>query len=203
MSILLIISILSPLFPLLYGWKNRLSSLWNYSLVGLFIDVTTSFIRLSTHANIQWAGNLFIGLELIFIAWYYRQHVFAHIRLYWLLIVVVEGAFFIATINSSFFEFNTVGASSFCLLYIVFGLYGYVSLINHKKYLYIGKSHLFWCNTGIFVYASSTCLIFLFRYIIQEKDPEFFGNLWRIFYLIINIQRYVLIGVGLRKHINP
>ena len=184
---------------MLLGLKQRFTLLWFYAATGFFIDLLSTSIKLAFHNNPNWLYNVFVLSEFLFISFFYRRIIFRNNYLF--LFLTGGFALFFALQSVIYFpnNFNTFGASIFCAVYIVYGILGFYQLMKRQESLFLGNSFFFWANTGIFIYAASTFLIFLFRYYMQEKDDNLFNTIWKTFFMIVNIQRYLLIGIALYK----
>jgi hypothetical protein len=192
------LSLAAPLAAMLIGIRQRFTLLWFYAATGLLFDFLATFLKLQDLNN-KWVANLFVLGEFVFISLYYKKEIFKISKLFIFFFCTVIAAFIAHTILRSVFDFNTFGYSLFCFIYLIYGFFGFYFLVKESKQIFLGKSSFFWANVAVFVYASSVFLLFLFRYYLQEKDQALFNTLWTTFYLVINIQRYVLIGIALNK----
>lgn len=199
MIYLKIVSVISPLLLILICWRMRFTLLWLYAATGFFIDLVSILLKYVLHTNNLWLGNVFVLAEFLFISFYYKKALYRNANLFFGITAIFAFYFIFNTTNKSLFDFNTFGAGIFCILYVIYGLLGFYSQLKQAKPEVLGNSPFFWVNTAIFIYASGTFLLFLFRYYLQEKDLDLFNTIWQTFFPIINIMRYLLIGFALFK----
>ncbi|MFY7706764.1 MAG: hypothetical protein ACOVQ5_01695 [Flavobacteriales bacterium] len=75
----------------------------------------------------------------------------------------------------------------------------YKKILENPEYDNILKNPVFWLNTGIFIYASCGCIFFIFLDKVRSEDIVFLIQLWLTFYCVINLIRYIFIGIGLNR----
>jgi hypothetical protein len=196
--ILFVISLLSPLAAMLLGWKQRYTLLWFYPATGLFIDILSTLLKIGG-LNHQWPANIFALSEFIFISLFYKKYIFEKNKSFRTLIFLIALLFSIQTIFRSVLDFNTFGYSLLCIIYIFYGLYGFYKIVKEARPISLTNSFFFWINAAVFLYATSVFILLLFRYFLQRNDPNLFNNLWTTFFFVINIQRYLLVGIGMNK----
>lgn len=198
MIVLIVLSFLAPFATLFLGWRQRFTLLWWYAAAGLLID---NFNLLLKHweLNYRIMGNIFVLIELCVFSICYYQSVFKRSRVFAWTMFAVALLFIAHTVHSSIWQMNFEGAGYLCVIYIAFGVFGYYSLLQRPEALYLDQSPLFWINTGVFIYAASNSLLFLFITPLKKESPELVSDIWGLFFTSINILHYVLIGIGLYK----
>lgn len=200
--ILLICSILSPFFPLIYGWRRRFSILWWYAFASLSADLVTSLFKRVLHRNFEWQGNIFALIEFTLIAFYYRHKIWkADSRFY---IFWICGLLFFlgyTSLGHYWFSFNGIAISVFLLSYMSLGVLGFYTLIKEQQTIFIEQSSFFWANVAIFIYASGTFFLFLLADRLKKNDLNSLVLLWRTVFLSLNILKNILLGIALSKKI--
>jgi hypothetical protein len=193
-----LLSFLAPLSTLILGWRQRFTLLWLYAAAGLIID-NTSLLLKHYGLNYHITGNIFVLLELIIFSLFYHRGVFHRSRIFLLTMCTVAMLFVLHTLWNSVWEINFEGAGYLCVIYIAFGVLGYYNMLQKPEAIYLGRSPLFWINTGVFLYAAANSLLFLFITYLKEESFELVKSIWGLFFTSINILHYVLIGIGLYK----
>jgi hypothetical protein len=198
--VLLICSILSPLFPLMYGWRKRFSILWWYAFASLSTDLITSLFKRVLHRNFEWQGNVFALIEFTLIAFYYRRKILKsnnQFYIFWTTGLV----FFLAYTSFShhWFSFNGLAISVLLLSYMSLGILGFYTLIKEQKTMFIEQSSFFWANVAIFIYASGTFFLFLLADRLKKNDMNSLMLLWSTVFLSLNILKNGLLGIALSK----
>lgn len=199
MEIIKFLSIFSPLIALAAGYRQRFTLLWYYVLAGLFFDLLLPLLKRGLEVNHFWAGNLFVLLEFLMIAFYYRGKIFRN-KLLFGGVAVAGSIFFISsTITKSVFVFNAFGASVFFFTYIIFGIIGLYRMLQAQNELFLERSSFFWVNVAFIIYASGNFLLFLFMDYLRQHDDKILLMLWATTFQILNIIKNILLGVALSK----
>lgn len=200
MFLLLILSIVSPVFPILAGYKQyRGSLLWVYCLVALFFDLLIFTLRRIIHIGFLWPGNIFILLELFFLSYYLHQKIFRSFKTAHIPFILLSIFFVTSTLKKSVLVLNSSATSVFYLYYLALALAGFFSMIRNPKSSFIEKSSFFWANSSIFLYASGAFFILLFREAMSRSDNNTFTLLWGTLFLSLNILKNILLGIALLK----
>lgn len=198
--ILMILSLCSPLFAAILGRQARNHPMWYYAILAILIDWSTSVMKVYFNQNIQWAGSLFLALEIFFFAAFFINFLAAKPRwFYWLITFLLLFWFLYEGAESRFMVFNRFGASVLCITYSVLCLISYWRILRLQNYHFIEQSGAFWIISGVFIYASTSSIVFALPEILKD-ETAFNVNVWWYFYILINIIRYVLIGIGLRLY---
>jgi hypothetical protein len=197
LSIITLISVLSPLIPILVGYKKRYTLLWFYALTGLFFNLLISQLPAIYGAIKGITANIFVCAEfLFFIAFYKRQ--FGGKKNQWLALVsLVAVTFILLAIYNGYFKFNAIGSAIFCFIYICFALWGFMSFIRRTNTLHLTSSSFFIANAAILIYASSVFLVFLTGFIFQDIYLKI--QLWHWVVEPMNAFKYILIGIALTR----
>lgn len=198
MTFITTLSIISPLFVLVAGWRQRFTLLWLYAAIGLINDLSGSFLIAYKYDH-HWTGNVFVLLEFFFITLYYRKYIIQD-RIIFFVITLGGSLFFICnTILNSVLDFNAFGAGVLCVIYIIYGLLGFYRLLQQPEIIYLSKSPLFLINVAFFLYSCASSLLLLFGPYLRENNFGLMVTIWGTFFISINIFRYLLIGIALYK----
>lgn len=198
MSILEIISLIAPAIALVVGWQRRFALLWFYAAVGLLLDNLGLLLK-HVEINHHVSGNVFILAELLFISSYYRKHIFPIGNLFYVWTGFLVVGFVIHTICTDPLLLNFAGLGILCAIYTGYGIAGYLKLLRNREVTYLSNSSFFWINTAFFLYGTTCCLLFLFATYLQAESWELLLSIWLGFFTIVNILRYIFIGIGLYK----
>lgn len=198
MTFIYLLALLSPLFVILLGFKQRFTLLWWYAIAGLIIDNLGHFLK-SAKIEHHWAGNIFLLAECILVSFYYRKIIFRNQIIFWIVVLSTTLFFITHTIYYSMRDMNMQAASLLYLIYMGFGIAGFYKLLHQPEIIYLGKSSFFIINAAFFIYASANFLLYLFGTYLRKNDFEFLVSIWGSFFMTINILHYFVIGIGLSK----
>lgn len=199
MTPILVVSILSPLIPLITGMKKRLTLLWLYCLTGLAFELGITLFKRVFHINYLLPSNLYLLVECVFISFLFRKAVFHRALTFYLVLVSLCLFFVITTVSGSVFQLNHLGASVLSLSYIVFAMLCLYGILKEQRTVYLEENWLFWLAVAFILYSSGNVLIFLFRPYLIDRDYEVFRKLWFYLYLMLNILKNILIAVALYR----
>jgi hypothetical protein len=197
------LSIISPLIPIIVGYRRRLTLLWVYAITGLTFDLLIPFLKRVLHVNYSWPGNLYVLLEFVMISLYYSQQVVARKMAAYVFIGLLCLFFIGTTLNSGMFVFNAFGASVFCFVFILYGISGLYKMLQEQKVLFLEQSAFFWVNVAFIIYASGNFLLFLFLDYLSQQDDGMLRLLWGVSFLILNIVKNIFLGIALSKKTQP
>ena len=173
--------------------------LWLYAVTGFMFDIANLLLKNVFHLNNHLTSNLFVLIEFLLISYYYKGRLLAGSMPAALLIPALGLAFVAHTAIRSIFDFNSLGYSFFCFIYIIFSILGFYSLLKNAEMIYIEQSGFFWVNVAFILYASGSFLLLLFRYYMQQHDLQLFDTLWGTSFLSLNILKYLFLAVALSK----
>jgi hypothetical protein len=189
-------SVFSPMIPLLFCWKKKLS---RYQIVIiLFItfsftsDLYCTFLHRwifghSVNTPFLHAYGLIEALILI----YFYSLILKPINK-WLLPVAI--IFSLAYLLDSFYleygGFNAYGRSLECVLIITFSLMLFFEFYNNEVDIFIDRSPLFWINVALITYFSGA----LFSFLLSKKILS--GPLPWVPHNISNILKNIILGVA-------
>lgn len=204
MTLLLLLSILSPLVPLVIGFRKRNSLLWIYPFVAFFFDLLGSFLKRGLEVSNSWASDLFMLSEFVLLSLLYKDKIFRNRTvLFYTLLIGTSLFFIIHTMLRSPAIFNMLGCCPFLLLYLCYGITGFYSLLKRQENLHIEKSWFFWLNVALLVYAAGAFPFFLFKTHLVQIDRDRYMTLWYNVFLLVNISRYLLLAVALHHFRKP
>lgn len=198
MHIAAFLSIFTPVFVLILGLKQRFSILWTYAALGFSFDVLGAILKYGYGYNNHWLSNVFVLSEFICFSIYFKHKHFSQSFLFPFFIILGAVAFSLQTGFNSLNDFNSYGYCLCCIYYTVICLYGFYKLLTNPASTFIHYSSGFWANAGIFIYASSLSLLFLYRYNLQGENLQLFNQLWIYLFLPLNIIKYLAIGISLK-----
>lgn len=96
---------------------------------------------------------------------------------------------------------NTSGAALFSLIYIVFSIVGLARILQSQQVLFLDKYWFFWLCVSFLLYSSGNVLLFLFRIILIQKDPELYRVLWIYLFCSLNILKNIFFAVALSRYV--
>lgn len=202
--ILLIISISSPLIPLLLGIKNRRTLLWKYVMAGFISDFSILLFRKVFFLPHYIIGNLFIAVEFIFISLICNQYFLnKKIRTYLMVGQVILLLYYVITSYSTFLtKFNSNIGAIFHVAYLVYALLGFYRIVSSKIILYLDRSMYFWINCGLILYASGSTFLFLFSSYLSAQNSSLHHALWSRFFIGVNIVTNLIWAKALRQQVD-
>lgn len=198
---LTLLSILSPLYPLIAGHKRRSSPLWYAMLASLCAGLGIAFLRLVLHINYYWPVNIYLLIEFILLSLYYKKEAFPMKTSFNFFFVLFPAAFLMHTIciARGGNGFNIAGANLFHLAYVLFSLLGFYRLLREQKISLLEKSSFFWANTALLMYASGNLIIALLRHNVAEAGTEAMMIAWQYIFLSLYMLKNILIGIALSR----
>lgn len=204
MTPLLLLSIFSPLVPLVTGFRRKNSLLWVYPLVAFFFDLLGSFLKRGLHVDNGWAANLFMLTEFILLSFLFKDRIFRNSTVLFYLFLTGLSLFFIGyTLTHSVWKFNMLACCPFLLMYLCYGIAGLYALLQKQETTHVERSWFFWFNVAVLVYAAGAFLIYLFKDYLIRIDEEKYMGLWSNVYLLVNITKNILLGVALYHFRKP
>jgi hypothetical protein len=195
--ILLIISILSPLIPLVVGIKKRFTLLWLYVITGFIFDCIVVVLKRGLHLNQSPATNLFVVIEFILVSILYKHKIINRTVPFYIFVFSLALFFVANTLSNTVYTFNTFGASFFSFSFIVYSISGFYVILSKQRVLFLEKSSFFWMNVAFIIYASGNLFLFLFKDYLRETNDEFFLMLWRSVFQILNISKNIFLALAL------
>jgi hypothetical protein len=200
--ILLILSILSPLLPIITGKHNRKEPLWMYSFLCFTTDLTELVLKEEFHFNLTEIAHITLLIEIVsFYYYFYKRSVIPTRIAFWIITSIAVIFYILHTLFSiSWHQLNTGGYSVVLMSYILLSMLGFRNILHNQRTKYIGTSAFFWGNTAIMVYACGAFFIFLFKDKVYSVNAELFGQLWIYGYLTFYITKNLLLGVALAKN---
>lgn len=197
--VLLIISTCSPLFAVFLGAKAKGHPMFYYVVAATITELISNILKFGYGQNIHWIANVFFPLELLLFSLFFKRVLSPRAWVFWVAVLALEIWFLAYTVESRFLVFNSFSTSILCIFYTVICLVCYTRLLKRQTHQFIERSSSFWILSGIFVYASTTSVVFALPHIL-ESDREFTNLVWSYFYLLINLIRYVFIALGLKMY---
>jgi hypothetical protein len=160
--------------------------------IALVNEVLATYLRFQGTNNL-WVFHLFVPISFFFmlriykevLKHYYSWHFFNFILFFFIIFSLVN-SFFIQSI----WVFNSNAISLSSAVYIVFSVLYFYQLLRNPASEGLEKSPMFWLNTGVLIYYSSTLILFLLVNYLIPEDPKLYASLLGLnifFNIIINI----------------
>lgn len=184
---------LVPLLLLAMSLRSR-PLVWWWALACLFFDWLTLAMRWAD-LPFGWPGNIFSLVEFVMVSIYYLR---ACGWLAWML----YGAVVVFILLISYILFTGIdtlglpGVAVLSLVYMMYALYGFYTLLQMTPTLYPERSDLFWVSCALLVHAGPTCIFFLFYDDVTGPDREK-RIYWWSFFQLMNIIKYGLMAMAL------
>jgi len=195
--ILSVISAVSPLLPIVLGFRNAPKSyIWWYAWVCLLSDLAIFLSKHYYEARYAWIANLFVVAEFLLFLLYFREKIFNRSK--WLPAFIGLGLLLFVLTFKGWFIINRIGVSIFLVFYIVICVISYYRILKEQQAVHLEKSSVFWVTTGIFIYSSGTFFLFLGAdaLAVSSKDAATF---LLAFFAPFNILKNVMLGIALSK----
>ncbi|TND08346.1 MAG: hypothetical protein FD123_2377 [Bacteroidetes bacterium] len=148
--------------------------------------------------------HVYVIVSFVSLAWYYNSLMKDFIHRY--VIIIAAGLFcLLSLLNSLFvqpvFSFNSYALTLESALLIILSLSAYILLL--KKIVAEKKKgeikSLNWINSGVFIYYSSTLLIFYFGDLITHSYSRSFNRYTWVLHSFLSIVMYTCFIIGLWK----
>jgi len=191
---------LSPLIPLLTGYRNRRSLLWLYCFVGFVFEWFISLARRGLHINYFLPSNIYLLTEFVLVCFLFRSRLIMNRYAFWTLLFGLSALFIVHTVAKGPQEFNTSGAALFSLSYIVLSIAGLAQILQSKEVLFLDKYWFFWLCIAFLIYASGNILLFLFRLVMIKADFQLYRILWFYLYCPLNIAKNLFFAIALSRY---
>jgi len=94
-------------------------------------------------------------------------------------------------------EFNSIGITVFCIIYIVYAILGFYNLVSEQKVIFLEKSGFFWANVAWIIYSSGVSFIFLYEQYFISHHLKLIENIWMLVCLL-NTIKYLFLAVSLK-----
>jgi len=188
----------------------------NYRSLGRELKIFTGFIFLSWIIQftslVFWFSrennlpllHVYTAVGFVLLAWFYRavlqdfmdRRVIEAVAVLFFLFTVVNTWFF-----QPIFTFNSYALTAESVLVIILSLSTYMLLLNdivkEKRKQDIPSLH--WINSGLFIYYSSSLLIFYFGALITHAFPKDLSRYTWVLHSFFSIVMYTCFFVGLWK----
>jgi hypothetical protein len=182
---------------LIKKWKNVM---WWYILSGALAEISSHILKDYLHMRMDIAANLYLCSELLcYFFFFYKILISKWWVLFGFLSVSLLSLFVFQSWDVFLTDQNMFAVGMNCLLFVICSMLVYKKILENPEYDNILKNPVFWLNTGIFIYASCGCIFFIFLDKVRSEDIVFLIQLWLTFYCVINLIRYIFIGIGLNR----
>ena len=195
-NILIYSSVFFPTIPLIIGFFRwgKLSSIQRILvfiiLTTLISDLLTLSLRQTNHNN-HWVYHIYVPVFFILLIFLYKKllanlpQLFFHILQFSFLFFCLINSLFFQNINS--FNSNAVTVAWF--IYLYFALTYFYQLLKNPPNGSLIKNPVFWFNTGIILYHSSTIILFgVLNHLLKQSNEVMYASwvLNIIFTIVLN-----------------
>ncbi|MFN6379560.1 MAG: hypothetical protein ACK4WD_09805 [Flavobacteriales bacterium] len=201
LSVLAKISAYSPFLAALIANKARRNILWFYLIFGGLAELLGGLLKHRLEWHYEFLANTYISGEIVFYMTFFYQNLFRKkFKSYLIAVVLIwQGLFWIDTFNESKLVMNTSALGLNCLIYTLLSMLTYRMILIRQEDEKLSQNPVFWINTGIFLCSAGGCLFFILLDRVEKENIQFLIMLWMSFYCIINMIRYLFIGIGLNR----
>ncbi|WP_118950182.1 hypothetical protein [Taibaiella helva] len=198
---LLLLSILSPLLPIIAGLRRRNNFLWWYAVCSILNEGLVPVVRRCFQAEVAITSNLFALCECCLIFLFYKNKVFPKGTLFYFWLGISLSFFItLTTFDTGWFRLNRLGISVFLIEYIGLSIWGFFTILRQQKILFLEQSSFFWSNIAILIYSSGAFFLFLLTiHIKTAADKATLIQLWNTLFLSLNILKNILLAIALSK----
>jgi hypothetical protein len=195
----ILLSILSPLFPLTAGRKRRGSLLWYYMYTCFCAGLCITLIHYALHSNYHWLTNIYFLSEFVFLSLYYKKEVFQAETSFYLfsLLFLAVFIFYTSFSEEGWSTFNAANACIPALYYLLCSFKGFYTLIREQKISFLEKSSFFWANTAVILYATGIFIIVLLSNKLQDRETTI--KVEQYTFLCLYSLKNILIGIALGR----
>jgi hypothetical protein len=193
------ISILSPLLPLVLGWKSRRSLIWYYAAMSLSFDLLVSLLKRVFHLPHHGISDLFMMAEYVVFSTIFLRLLGAKGNRFWLLLIVPGALYLIHYFWTGKADGDLTGEAALYVLFIIYCLAGFRRLLDSPTERFVTRLPQFWFYTGILLYCSGTVVIFLSKDFMRSYNDPFFLMLWGTVYCLLNATKNAFLAVSLRR----
>jgi hypothetical protein len=195
------ISAYSPFFAALFALRARWNFMWFYLLLGGLAELIGGLLKHRWEWQYEFLANFYISFEIVFYMIFFYQNLL--IKKYKYLIIlgvfIWQGIFWLDTFNQPKLVMNTSALGVNCLIYTLLSILVFQQILVRQEYARLYSNPAFWINTGIFICASGSCLFFILLERVEQENIDFLIMLWMTFYCLLNLIRYIFIGIGLNR----
>jgi len=168
--------------------------------VALANEVLATYLRFQGINNL-WVFHLFVPVSFFFMMRIYREALkesypkglFTLILILFLIFCVIN-SFFIQSIT----VFNSNAISLSWVVYIIFSVLFFYQLLKSPASEGLERNPMFWLNTGVLIYYSSTLILFLLVNFLIPEDPKLYASLLGL-NILFNIINNIFYSVVLWK----
>jgi len=204
-TVLMYISIFSPLPGLLIGWRFARSYSGNIRIILMMIAL--SFLSDMVMRGLSLIGvknNLPVAHLYGLLEGYLLLTFFYHKLSKYRLVIIISGLIFIisyiidATFISKLVTFNTFSRTLEAGIMIILSVLYFFDIYQNETDIFIDKNPEFWLVTGILIYFSGAFFSFLLSSEILSQSPERFYSSW-ILHNVSNIVKNFIFFFALWK----
>jgi hypothetical protein len=200
---LLSLGVFLPFIAMLIRWKP----LWANSSTKLFsvyiiLDVTawflSIFLAINDIHNII-VANIFTVFEFLFVSMFFIEIFnFSNKKPFYIVTLIITMLFALGVFLSKNETYSNYSNLIERFIFIVFSLLFYLKLMRELKIDNLLNYPIFWLNTGVLLYFSSSIFITIFSNYFLNLSDEANKALW-LFHSVINLICYVIFAIGFLK----
>lgn len=136
------------------------------------------------------------SIILLIYEWSYQKSIssrsgFRYLIYFMVIFAILNGVFFQGLLE---FNSNVITLSAFILTF--FSLLYYYKLLKEVKHLSLERQPMFWINTGVLIYFSSSLVFFLASNVLASQSIEVRGIVWGT-HAIFNVFHYITFTIAL------
>lgn len=183
-----------------WGAIKQISIFLMFSAIVQLIAGVTWFLSINNMPLL----HIYVAGGFVLIALFYRE-IFKTFLDKRVLLVLAIGFVLYCIVNAIFFQqinrhcSYTLTAES--ILVIIFSLFTFLVLLNTDSSEFgAEKKSISWINTGLFVYYSSSLLIFYFSDLMARKLPVYINQYTWVLHSIFSMFMYTCFFIALWKH---
>ena len=175
--------------------------MWFYLFLGGLSELVGFFLKHDYAWHYEFSSNIYISCEIVFYMTYFYYNLFSgkYKRLLILLVLIWQVLFWIDTFVQPKFVMNTSALGINCILYTLLSMLTYREILIRQEFEKLTSNPTFWINTGIFLCSAGGCLFFVLLEKVEKENIDFLIMLWMTFYCLLNLIRYIFIGIGLNR----
>lgn len=191
--------LLTPLFPLVLGYKQKSKLLWIYIFVAFLMDLVLCFLFLFVHHYVVLITNVELLTDFIFISAIYRKLIFSNQLMFQIFIAVLSILFIVYTYYKYQKVTNGMAGAVFFALFTFYSINNLYESLRNIKYQRITDNPDFWRDIAILFWGSGIFLIMLTKDYLCKFDSYVYMIIYYLFYKSLTALKNILLGISLSK----
>ena len=176
---------------------NRTQKIIFYVAILSALNYWLGYFIAQMFKNNLWVYHLYVPLLFYFTWKIYSQELKSLFSVtFFRVILVIAIGFFV--VNTVFWQpleqLPTYAIFSMCMVFIIWCVSYYYSLLKQTQYRSLEREPLFWFNTGVLLYYSSTILLFLLVFNILKANTEanFIASIMNALFNLVLVTAYLI-----------